>query len=53
MLETGDLNHAARALYTRHGYREIPQFGQYIGALHAVCYAKSIPHLEPADDDVD
>jgi len=49
VLETGDLNHAAQALYRRHGYREIAQFGQYVGGLHAVCFAKPISRLEPAD----
>src|SRR4030095_12301744 len=38
VLETGDLHHAAQALYTRHGYREIPQFGQYVGEPHSVCF---------------
>jgi putative acetyltransferase len=42
VLETGDLHHAAQALYTRHGYREIPQFGQYIGEPHSVCFAKNL-----------
>lgn len=42
VLETGDLHHAAQALYTRHGYREIPQFGQYVGEPHSVCFAKQI-----------
>ena len=26
----------------RHGYREIPQFGQYVGEPHSVCFAKSL-----------
>jgi putative acetyltransferase len=42
VLETGDLHDAAQALYTRHGYREIPQFGQYVGEAHSVCFAKSL-----------
>jgi putative acetyltransferase len=42
VLETGDLHDAAQALYTRHGYREIPQFGQYVGEPHSVCFAKSL-----------
>ncbi|MCD2441308.1 GNAT family N-acetyltransferase [Agromyces sp. SYSU K20354] len=42
VLETGDLHDAAQALYTRHGYREIPQFGQYVGEAHSVCFAKGI-----------
>lgn len=42
VLETGDLHDAAQALYTRHGYRQIPQFGQYVGEAHSVCFAKSL-----------
>jgi len=42
VLETGDLHDAAQALYTRHGYREIPQFGQYVGEAHSVCFAKPL-----------
>jgi putative acetyltransferase len=43
VLETGDLHHAAQALYRRHGYREVPQFGQYVGEPHSVCFAKTLP----------
>ncbi len=46
VLETGDLHHAAQALYTRYGYRRIPQFGQYIGEPHSVCFAKPIAQIE-------
>ena len=42
VLETGDLHDAAQALYTRHGYRAIPQFGQYVGEAHSVCFAKPL-----------
>lgn len=42
VLETGDLHHAAQALYTRHGFRNVPQFGQYVGEPHSVCFAKSL-----------
>jgi putative acetyltransferase len=42
VLETGDLHHAAQALYRRHGFRNIPQFGQYVGEPHSVCFAKSL-----------
>ena len=42
VLETGDLHDAAQALYMRHGYREIPQFGQYVGEAHSVCFAKPL-----------
>lgn len=42
VLETGGLHDAAQSLYMRHGYREIPQFGQYVGEPHSVCFAKSL-----------
>jgi putative acetyltransferase len=42
VLETGDLHLAAQALYRRLGYREIPQFGQYVGEPHSVCFAKNL-----------
>ena len=42
VLETGDLHDAAQALYTRNGYRAIPQFGQYVGEPHSVCFAKPL-----------
>lgn len=42
VLETGDLHHAAQSLYTRHGYGRIPQFGQYVGEAHSVCFAKPL-----------
>ncbi|SIN87619.1 GNAT family N-acetyltransferase [Agromyces cerinus] len=48
VLETGDLHDAAQALYTRHGYREIPQFGQYVGEAHSVCFAKPLVPTEQA-----
>lgn len=42
LLETGPLHHAALALYAKHGYRRIPQFGQYVGEKFSVCMAKSL-----------
>ena len=42
VLETGPLSEPALALYRRHGYREIPLFGQYVGELFSVCFAKSL-----------
>jgi putative acetyltransferase len=45
-LETGPLHEAALGLYRRYGYREIAQFGQYVGEEFSVCFAKS---LAPAD----
>jgi putative acetyltransferase len=42
LLETGPLHHAALALYAKHGYRRIEQFGQYVGERFSVCMAKSL-----------
>jgi putative acetyltransferase len=42
MLETGDLHDAAQALYRKAGFEPIPQFGQYVGEAHSVCFAKDI-----------
>lgn len=41
-LETGPLQHAAIALYERNGYRRIPNFGEYAGDPHSLCYAKDL-----------
>jgi putative acetyltransferase len=46
VLGTGGLHHAAQALYTGHGYRRIPQFGQYAGEPHSVCFAKALMRAE-------
>ena len=48
VLETGDLHDAAQSLYMRHGYREVPQFGQYVGEPHSVCFAKSLARARAA-----
>jgi len=42
VLETGPQSQAALALYRRHGYREIPLFGQYVGEEFSVCFAKAL-----------
>lgn len=42
VLETGTLHLPAQALYAKHGYRRIPQFGQYVGEPYSVCMAKSL-----------
>ena len=42
VLETGPLHAPALALYARHGYSEIAQFGQYIGEHYSVCMAKPL-----------
>lgn len=41
-LETGPQSTAALALYAKHGYREIPAFGQYIGSASSVCMEKAL-----------
>lgn len=41
-LETGPLQHAAIALYESRGYVRIPNFGDYVGDPHSVCYAKTL-----------
>jgi putative acetyltransferase len=41
-LETGPQSFAALALYDRHGYRRIPNFGQYAGDQFSVCMEKTL-----------
>jgi putative acetyltransferase len=41
-LETGPLSHAAITLYKRCGYRNIPNFGQYVGDEFSLCYEKTV-----------
>lgn len=40
--ETGTLHESAPALYRRYGYREILQFGQYVGEEFSVCFGKRL-----------
>jgi len=47
-LETGPLQDAAIALYERRGYTRIPNFGQYAGDPHSVCYAKTVGATQTA-----
>ncbi|GAA1790366.1 GNAT family N-acetyltransferase [Agromyces lapidis] len=42
VLETGPRHLAALALYEKHGYRHIEQFGPYVGEQFSVCMAKSL-----------
>lgn len=42
VLETGIKQPEAIALYTKRGYRSIPNYGQYIGVESSVCFAKEI-----------
>lgn len=41
-LETGPLSTAALALYEKHGYERIPNFGPYVGDDFSVCMAKTL-----------
>jgi putative acetyltransferase len=41
-LETGPLSTAALALYEKHGYARIPNFGPYVGDEFSVCMAKTL-----------
>lgn len=42
LLETGPLHHAALALYAKHGYLRVEQFGRYVGERFSVCMSKSL-----------
>lgn len=42
VLETGKKQPEAIALYTKCGYRIIPNYGQYIGVLSSVCFEKEL-----------
>jgi putative acetyltransferase len=46
VLETGQMQPEAIALYTKRGYHSIPNYGQYIGVESSVCFAKRLgsPH---------
>lgn len=40
VLETGRRQPEAIALYTRKGYKQIPNYGQYAGVANSVCFEK-------------
>lgn len=42
ILETGTKQNAAIGMYNKHGYRKIPNYGQYIGAPSSVCFLKTL-----------
>lgn len=42
VLETGPYNAMAITLYEREGYARIPLYGQYLGELYSLCYAKAL-----------
>ncbi len=41
-LETRLINQKAVAFYERHGYRQIPNYGHYIGHPESVCFEKAL-----------
>lgn len=41
-LETRKLNQEACAFYLKNGYKEIPNFGKYVGNEKAICFGKII-----------
>jgi len=41
-LETGPKSLAAIAVYEKHGYTRIPNFGQYVGDPHSYCMEKRL-----------
>ena len=43
VLETGPLQPEAIALYEKHGYARIPNFGPYINDPLSLCFAKELP----------
>ncbi len=43
VLETGRRQPDAIRLYTKNGYREIPNYGQYEGMPNSICFEKLIP----------
>lgn len=42
-LETRRVNTRALSFYHKHGYREIPNYGKYVGRSEAVCLGKNLP----------
>ena len=42
VLETGKRQPEAIALYTKHGYRLVPNYGQYAGVENSVCFEKAL-----------
>ena len=47
VLETGDRQHEALALYERAGFARIAPFGEYVGSPLSVCMGKELPPREP------
>ena len=51
VLETGERQPEAVALYTRAGFARIPAFGEYIGSPLSVCMTKTLQKPEPNTTD--
>lgn len=50
-LETGEVLHRARQFYERHGFKQIPLYGEYAGMESSVCYEKDLREGRVDDDD--
>lgn len=42
VLETGQRQPEAIALYTKQGYQRIPNYGQYVGVENSLCFSKEL-----------
>lgn len=42
VLETGQRQPEAIALYTKQGYQRIPNYGQYVGVGNSLCFSKEL-----------
>ena len=42
ILETGRMQPEAIHLYQKHGYQEIPNYGQYEGVENSICFGKTL-----------
>ncbi len=42
VLETGNRQTEAVAMYDRNGYTRIPNYGQYIGVTNSICFGKQL-----------
>ncbi|SOE19694.1 Acetyltransferase (GNAT) family protein [Spirosomataceae bacterium TFI 002] len=42
VLETGERQIEALALYNKNGYKIIPNYGQYVGIKNSVCFGKNL-----------
>lgn len=42
VLETGERQIEALALYAKNGYKIIPNYGQYVGVKNSICFGKNL-----------